>query len=171
MKAIVKVGVSACLLGEKVRYDGGHKQDRYVTDALGKFFEFVPVCPEVGSGMPVPREAMRLEGDPDAPRLISIMTRIDRTAEMLSYCAKEMIGLENAGLSGFIFKKRSPSCGLLDVSIYGDGGNLAASGSGLFAHAVAVHFPLMPLAEDEQLHDREFREQFVEKVCRYSVKK
>src|SRR5512147_2431146 len=90
----IKIGVSSCLLGEKVRYDGGHKHDRYITDVLGNFFTFVPVCPEVGCGMPVPREAMRLEGDPAAPRLVTGKTRQDKTGQMLEFCRTRVRELE-----------------------------------------------------------------------------
>jgi uncharacterized protein YbbK (DUF523 family) len=167
----VKIGVSACLLGEKVRYDGGHKHDSYITGTLGRFFTFVPVCPEVESGMPTPREPMRLEGDPAAPRLMTKESRIDRTEQMLSFCRAKVEELEKADLCGFIFKKGSPSSGLFEVSIYDAEGNWTGNGSGLFAHAVAKHFPLLPMVEDEQLYDPEFRERFIEKVLSYHLGK
>lgn len=109
----IKIGVSSCLLGEPVRYDGGHKHDHYITDILGNCFSLVPVCPEVGCGLPVPREAMRLEGDPEAPRLLTHQSRGDLTAPMLAFCAAKVKELEQEDLCGFIFKKNSPSCGLL----------------------------------------------------------
>jgi len=167
MDSIIKVGVSACLLGEKVRYDGGHKHDRYITDTLGRFFTFVPVCPEVESGMPTPREAMRLEGDPAAPRLMTRISRIDKTGQMLSFCRSKVADLEKAGLCGFIFKKDSPSSGLFRVKVYDDKGMPQKSGSGLFAAAVAKQLPLLPVEEEGRLFDAALRENFIERVFSY----
>lgn len=167
MDRAIKVGVSACLLGEKVRYDGGHKHDRYITDTLGRFFTFVPVCPEVESGMTTPREAMRLEGDPIAPRLMTRQSRIDKTAQMLAFCRTKVSALENAALCGFIFKKDSPSCGLFGVKVYDIKGVATKNGSGLFAHAVAERLPLLPLEEEGRLFDAALRENFIERVFSY----
>jgi len=163
----IRIGVSSCLLGEQVRYDGGHKHDRYITDTLGRFFSFLPVCPEVGCGMPVPREAMRLEGDPDNPRLMTGRSRIDKTDQMLAFCAEKVRELEGADLCGFIFKKGSPSSGLFRVKVYGTSGVPAKSGSGLFAAAVARHFPLLPMEEEGRLNDPAIRENFIERVFCY----
>jgi uncharacterized protein YbbK (DUF523 family) len=121
--------------------------------------------------MTTPREAMRLEGDPAAPRLMTKVSRIDKTEQMLSFCRAKMEELEKAGLCGFIFKKNSPSSGLFEVKIYDAKGNVAGSGSGLFAGEVAKHFPLLPMAEDEQLYDSEFREMFIERVFSYHRRK
>jgi uncharacterized protein YbgA (DUF1722 family)/uncharacterized protein YbbK (DUF523 family) len=164
----IRVGVSSCLLGEHVRYDGGHKHDRYITDTLGRFFDFLPVCPEVGCGMPIPREAMRLEGDPEHPRLMTRQSRIDKTEQMLAFCATKVPELERADLCGFLFKKDSPSSGLFRVKVYGPSGIPVKSGSGLFAAAVARHFPLLPMEEEGRLNDPAIRENFIERVfsCR-----
>lgn len=163
----IKVGVSSCLLGEKVRYDGGHKHDHYITDVLGKFFTFVPVCPEVGCGMPIPREAMRLEGDPEHPRLVTNKTRIDKTEQMRAFCRQKVTELADEELCGFIFKKDSPSSGLFRVKVYNEG-MPARSGSGLFAAAVVKHFPLLPVEEEGRLNDAAIRENFIERIfcCR-----
>lgn len=167
MASIIKVGVSACLLGEKVRYDGGHKHDRYITDTLGRFFTFVPVCPEVESGMPTPREAMRLEGDHEAPRLMTRVSRIDKTGQMLSFCNAKVAELADADLCGFIFKKDSPSSGLFRVKVYDDKGMPQKTGSGLFAAAMAKRLPLLPLEEEGRLYDAGLRENFIERVFSY----
>lgn len=159
----IAIGVSSCLLGEKVRYDGGHKHDRYITDTLGRFFRFVPVCPEVGCGLPVPREAMRLQGDPSAPRLVTSRTGIDLTERMLDFCRKKVVELEREDLCGFIFKKDSPSSGLFRVKVYG-GGVPARTGRGLFADALVKHFPLLPVEEEGRLSDMNLRENFIERV-------
>jgi uncharacterized protein YbgA (DUF1722 family)/uncharacterized protein YbbK (DUF523 family) len=163
MTTPVKVGVSSCLLGEHVRYDGGHKHDLYITDTLGRYFSFVPVCPEVGCGMPVPREAMRLEGDPANPRLVTIRSQTDRTEQMLAFCRTRVRELDSADLCGFIFKKGSPSSGLYRVRVY-TGGMPAKSGSGLFAAAMVRHFPLLPVEEEGRLNDPRIRENFLERV-------
>lgn len=163
----VRIGVSACLLGEHVRYDGGHKLDRYITDTLGMSFSLVPVCPEVGCGLPIPREEMRLEGDPAAPRLMTCRTRYDMTGQMLTYCAAKVRELEGEELCGFIFKERSPSCGLTAVPLYGSGSSEPFT-VGLFAHEVGRCFPLLPLEEAERLNAPNIRKNFIERVlhCR-----
>jgi len=160
---VIKVGVSSCLLGEKVRYDGGHKHDHYITDTLGRFFNFVPVCPEVGCGLPIPREAMRLEGNPETPRLLTNKSRIDLTEQMLEFCRRVVEELEIEDLCGFIFKKDSPSSGLFRVKVYNNGVP-AKTGRGLFADAVVRHFPLLPVEEEGRLYDMNIRENFIERI-------
>lgn len=162
----LKVGVSSCLLGEHVRYDGGHKHDRYITDILGQYLTFVPVCPEVGCGLPVPREAMRLEGDPANPRLVTGKTRIDLTDRMAAYCAAKVVELEREELCGFIFKKDSPSSGLFRVKVYNNG-VATKNGGGIFATAVAKRFQLLPMEEEGRLNDPAIRENFIERVFSY----
>jgi uncharacterized protein YbgA (DUF1722 family)/uncharacterized protein YbbK (DUF523 family) len=160
----IKIGVSACLLGEKVRYDGGHQHDRYVTDTLGRFFEFVPVCPEVEYGLPVPREAMHLAGDPANPRLVTIRTGVDHTEGMRQWAANRLKELENEALCGFIFKSRSPSSGMQAVKVYTDTGMPNHRGVGIFAAAFIKHFPVLPVEDDGRLHDANLRENFIERV-------
>ena len=166
MTTVIKIGISACLLGEHVRYDGGHKHDRYITDTLGAYFSFVPVCPEVGCGLPTPREAMRLEGDPAAPRLMTRQTRIDKTEQMQAYCVAKIGELANEDLCGFIFKKDSPSSGLFRVKVYNNG-QAQKVGSGLFAAAMSRHFPLLPMEEEGRLNDAALRENFIERIFSY----
>ncbi|RII27251.1 MAG: DUF1722 domain-containing protein [Geobacter sp.] len=163
MTSQIKIGVSSCLTGNNVRYDGRHKHNCYITDVLGRFFQLVPVCPEVGCGMPIPREAMCLAGDPAAPRLMTIRTRIDTTAQMLEFCNRKVGELESEGLCGFIFKKGSPSCGLSGVKVC-NRGVPARRGSGLFAAAMVGHFPLLPVEEEGRLNDPAIRENFIERV-------
>lgn len=162
----IKLGVSSCLLGEHVRYDGGHKHDHYITDILGQYFTFIPVCPEVGCGLPTPRESMRLEGDPANPRLITGKSRLDRTDQMLAFCLDKTEELESEDLCGFIFKKDSPSSGLYRVKVYNNG-VAAKNGRGLFAAAVARKFPLLPMEEEGRLNDLPIRENFIERVFSY----
>ena len=111
----VRLGISTCLLGENVRYDGGHKLDRFLSDTLGQFVEYVPVCPEVECGLPVPREAMHLEGDPEDPRLVTIRTHEDSTPRMKCWGGKRLDELEHMGLCGYIFKTNSPSSGMRSI--------------------------------------------------------
>jgi len=158
----IAIGVSSCLLGEPVRYDGGHKRNRYITDILGSYFRFVAVCPEVGCGLPTPRESMRLEGDPAHPRLVTGKTRIDHTDRMLAYCTATVRELEKEDLCGFIFKSRSPSSGMERVKLYDRNGVPTKTGVGLFARVFMAHFPLLPVEEDGRLHDARLRENFVE---------
>ncbi len=164
----IKLGVSACLLGQEVRYDSGHKHDRYITDTLGPFFDFVPVCPEVECGLPIPREAMRLVGDPANPRLVTNKTGIDHTQRMLDYAKNRLDALARDELCGFIFKKDSPSSGLHRVKVYGENGIPGKSGKGLFAAAFVTRFPLVPVEEEGRLNDPDLRENFIERVFAYN---
>jgi uncharacterized protein YbbK (DUF523 family) len=163
----LKIGVSSCLLGEKVRYDGADKRDPDLIDTLGRLFTLVGVCPEVGCGLPVPREPMRLEGDPSSPRLITIESRIDLTGQLLNYCVHRVAELEREGICGFILKKNSPSCGLQMVQLY-QGGEPSGHGRGLFAAQLVRRFPLLPIAEEEILGDPVLRDNFMSCVLAYS---
>ena len=160
----IRLGVSSCLLGEKVRYDGGHKLDPYLTEILGRYVEWVPVCPEVEYGLPVPREAMRLTGDPDAPRLLTARTGVDHTAGMLQWAGIRLQALENEELCGFIFKSRSPSSGMKGVKVYPPSKIPTHRGVGIFARAFMERFRLMPTEEDGRLHDPTLRENFIERI-------
>jgi uncharacterized protein YbgA (DUF1722 family)/uncharacterized protein YbbK (DUF523 family) len=164
METKIKLGISACLVGEKVRYDGGHKHHRYLTDTLGRYVEYVPVCPEQEAGFGVPREAMQLEGDPDAPRLVTRRTKRDLTKRMLAWAKKRVLELEAQDLSGFIFKSRSPSSGMEGVAVYNKKGMPVKKGIGLFARAFKEHFPLLPVEDEGRLHDPKLRENFIESV-------
>jgi len=163
----IKIGISSCLLGEKVRYDAGHKLDRYITDTLGQYFEWVPICPEVEYGLPVPREPMRLVGDPDSPRLITIRTGIDHTEGMLKWAEEKLKELEKEELCGFIFKSRSPSSGIGGVKVYTLSGMPSQRGIGLFGRAFMNKFPVIPVIDDGRLHDPGLRENFIERVFVY----
>jgi uncharacterized protein YbgA (DUF1722 family)/uncharacterized protein YbbK (DUF523 family) len=161
---VLRMGISSCLLGNQVRYDGGHKLDRFIRDTLGLYVEFVPVCPEVECGLPTPREAMRLVGDPEAPRLLTRKTQIDHTDRMLTWAQRRVVELERENLCGFIFKKDSPSSGMLRVKVYNPQGMPAKSGSGLFAKTFMDHFARIPVEEEGRLHDPALRENFIERI-------
>jgi len=163
----IRVGVSSCLLGNAVRYDGGHKRDRFLTDTLGQFFEWVPVCPEVELGLGTPRETLRLEGRPGAPRLVFTTTREDITDRMHVWSRARLERLARADLSGYILKSDSPSCGMERVRVYGRGGAPREAGPGIFARALMDQFPLLPVEEEGRLHDPGLRENFIERVFCY----
>jgi uncharacterized protein YbgA (DUF1722 family)/uncharacterized protein YbbK (DUF523 family) len=163
----IKIGVSACLLGEKVRYDGGHKLDRYITEILGQFFEYVPVCPEVEYGLPVPRETLRLAGDPASPRLVTSRTGVDHTEGMQRWAETKLNDLTRQNLAGFIFKSRSPSSGLKGVKVYTTQGMPSRSGTGIFAAAFIRRNPLIPVIDDGRLQDPALRENFIDAVFIY----
>lgn len=160
----IRLGVSTCLLGEPVRFDGGHKLDRFVRDTLGRYVEFVPVCPEVECGLSIPREAMHLSGDPDAPRLVTVRTGKDLTDQMRSWAAGRVGELEGEQLCGFIFKSNSPSSGMERVKLHDANHIPSPRGVGLFARAFMDHFPLLPVEEDGRLHDAGLRENFIERI-------
>jgi uncharacterized protein YbgA (DUF1722 family)/uncharacterized protein YbbK (DUF523 family) len=162
----IRLGISACLLGESVRFDGGHKLDRFITDTLGQYVEFVPVCPEVECGLGVPREAMRLVGDLKAPRLMTVRTKADLTERMVAWARKRVQELEQENLCGFIFKSKSPSSGMERVKVYSEPpqGAPVTRGVGLFARAFMEHFPLLPVEDEGRLHDPVLRENFIERL-------
>jgi uncharacterized protein YbgA (DUF1722 family)/uncharacterized protein YbbK (DUF523 family) len=164
MDDTIKIGVSACLLGEEVRFDGGHKHDRYLTGVLGRFVSYVPVCPEVECGMGIPRETLRLVGDPEQPRLVTTRTGIDHTERMKKWAAERLDRLEKEDLCGFVFKKDSPSSGMVRVKVYNEKGMPEKKGSGIFARAFMDRFPLIPTEEEGRLNDMGLRENFLEQV-------
>lgn len=164
----IRIGVSSCLLGEEVRWDGGHQHDRFVTDLLGPFVEYVPVCPEVGSGLPTPRETLRLVGEVEAPRLVFRNSGADHTDALENFAKRETRRLAELDLCGFILKKDSPSCGMERVRVYHpSGGSAVRKGVGLFARALMQRFPELPLEEDGRLNDPVLRENFVERIFAY----
>ena len=160
----VRLGISKCLLGENVRYDGGHKLDRFLTDTFGQYVEYVPVCPEVECGLDVPRDPMRLEGDPDSPRLITSRTKQDMTDRMVKWARKRVEELEKNDLCGFIFKSSSPSSGMERVKVYNEKGMPVKKGIGMFARIFMEHFPLLPAEDEGRIHDLGLRENFIERI-------
>ncbi len=162
METPIALGVSACLLGENVRYNGGHSRDPFICDTLSQYVRFIPVCPEVECGFPTPREAFRLVGNPDSPRFVTSRTGEDHTDRMVDWCSRKVKALENEDLCGFIFKKGSPSSGMERVRVYTEKGMPSNRGVGMFARAFMEHFPLLPVEEEGRLHDPKLRENFVE---------
>jgi len=164
----VRIGVSTCLLGMNVRYDGGHKRDRFITDMLSQYFEFVHICPEVEIGMGVPREAVHLEGDTEKPRMITRKSGRDWTDKMNRYSAQKARQLPHYRLSGYIFKSRSPSCGIERVKLYALSGQVTnMRTAGLYARQVVWRCPMLPVEDEGRLNDAKLRENFIVRVFAY----
>jgi uncharacterized protein YbgA (DUF1722 family)/uncharacterized protein YbbK (DUF523 family) len=162
-----RIGISSCLLGNNVRYDGGHKLDRYLVDLLGKHVRWVPVCPEVECGLSVPRESMRLVGDPASPRLLTTRSGTDLTERMERWARQRSVDLERQDLCGFVFKSRSPSSGLRGIKVYDEKGNPTRRGQGMFARAFTERLPHLPVEDEGRLNDPGLRENFIERVFVY----
>ena len=160
----ITIGISMCLLGEKVRFDAGHKKDAFVTDVLGRYFSWVPVCPELEVGMGVPREAVRLVGAAERPALVGVKSGTDWTVPMREYSDRRAAELRALGLCGFILKKDSPSCGMERVRIYDKAGMPAKNGRGIFAAAYMTADPLVPVEEEGRLNDPHLRDNFIVRV-------
>lgn len=165
--APLRLGISRCLLGDEVRFDGGHKRDSFLTDVFGRYVEWVPVCPEVEAGLGTPREAMRLVGDPQNPRLVTIKRRTDHTHALQTLTKNRIAQLMELDLSGYVFKKGSPSCGIERVRLYNEQGIPNRNGVGLFARAFIEQFPLIPVEEEGRLCEPTLRENFIERVFCY----
>jgi len=166
-KTKLRLGISRCLLGDHVRFDGGHKRDAFLTDVLGQFVDWVPVCPEVEAGLGTPREAMRLVVHEEGPRLITIKHGTDHTQTMTRFSEQRVHNLEALDLSGYVFKKDSPSCGIERVRLYDPHGIPARNGVGLFARAFMERFPLIPVEEEGRLNDSVLRENFIVRMFCY----
>lgn len=161
------VGVSRCLLGHAVRYDGDSKASVLVIERLGDLFELVPVCPEVEAGFPVPRPPVQLTGSETHPRMTGRDDPgIDITERMLEYCDTRAASLGQ--LCGFVFKSRSPSCGLDSTPVFIDGACVTGTSRGMFARAVTAARPNMPVIEETGLESPDRFEQFVSSVFRFS---
>ena len=161
----IRIGVSSCLIGEKVRWNGDHKQDRYVREILSRYFEYIPVCPEVEVGMGVPRETVALYGDSEKPSMISKKTQTDWTKPMEKYIKSRINTLSADDLCGYIFKSKSPSCGMGRVPLYSEfGSHKVKHGPGMFANAFINSFPLVPTEEEGRLNDPRIRENFIVRV-------
>jgi uncharacterized protein YbgA (DUF1722 family)/uncharacterized protein YbbK (DUF523 family) len=163
----IRLGVSSCLLGEEVRYDGGHKRNRFVTDLLAQFVEWVPVCPEVEVGMGTPRPALRLVREGDEVRMLEIASGRDHTREMQRFAARRVRALRGLELCGYVLKKNSPSCGMTRVKVYSEKGMPTKDGRGLFAGPLMESHPNLPVEDEGRLNDAQLRENFIERVFAY----
>jgi uncharacterized protein YbgA (DUF1722 family)/uncharacterized protein YbbK (DUF523 family) len=164
MTESIKIGISACLLGEKVRWNGVGARDAFITETLGQFVQWVPVCPEVECGLPIPRETMRLVGPVENPRLVTSRSGVDHTERMQAWLRRRLPELEGEDVVGFIFKKDSPSSGLMRVKVYNDSGMPEKKGTGMFARAFVAHYPRVPVEEEGRLNDPKLRETFIEQI-------
>lgn len=162
-----KLGISACLMGAQVRYNGGHKESRLCTRELSEYFDFVPVCPEVAIGLDTPREPIRLVGDPHDPRAVgTVNPALDVTGKLAAYAERMVHELD--GICGYIFMHKSPSCGLERVKVYRDNGVPSSeTGSGVYAGVFSERRPELPLEEDGRLNDAVLRENFITRVFAY----
>ncbi len=164
----IRLGVSSCLLGAKVRFDGGHKRDRYLTDVLGEWFDWVPVCPELDIGLGIPRPTIRLVEGGDNPRLIEPKSGEDLTGKMEIYSEKKVDALMASGLDGYLLKRASPSCGMERVKVYTEAGMPLKAGAGVFARILMEKWPNLPVEEEGRLNDPMLRARFIEHVfCRH----
>jgi uncharacterized protein YbgA (DUF1722 family)/uncharacterized protein YbbK (DUF523 family) len=163
-----RVGISACLLGQEVRFDGGHKRDPFLTEVLATYVEFVRVCPEVEVGMGTPREPLQLVLARDGRvRMQTSQTGVDYTDSMMSWARERLGELAAINLSGYVLKKNSPSCGMDDVPIFARIGRRQQKGRGLFAHALMTQFPNLPVEDEGRLSDARLRENFIERIFAY----
>ncbi len=162
----IRIGVSSCLLGAKVRFDGGHKKDDFLVNTFGAWVEWIPVCPEVEVGMGTPRESVRLVREGNEVRLVAPRSGLDWTGQMRAYAGRRAAELEAKELAGFVLKKDSPSCGMERVKVYG-AGMPTKSGKGLFAEALLARLPNLPVEEEGRLCDPRLRDNFVERVFAY----
>ncbi len=160
----LRLGISTCLLGHEVRFDGGHKRSPFLTDQLGPFVEWVPVCPEVEAGMGTPRPAMRLIRDGDGVAMVEIASGRDHTRTMERFASSRVRALRDLDLCGYVLKKDSPSCGMTRVKVYDKGGAPKRDGQGLYASALMQTFPQLPVEDEGRLNDARLRENFIERV-------
>jgi len=166
MSARIRIGISSCLLGQEVRYDGGHKHNGYITESLGQFFDFVPYCPEVAIGLGVPRPPIRLVKSAHGPRARGVKNaELDVTDKLVAYAEKVAPKLHE--LSGYILKKGSPSCGMERVKVYGPQGLSVATSAGLFADTLMAQHPELPFEEEGRIMGPVLRDNFIERVFIY----
>jgi uncharacterized protein YbgA (DUF1722 family)/uncharacterized protein YbbK (DUF523 family) len=164
----LRIGISSCLLGDEVRFDGGHKRDVFLTQVLAPYVEWVRVCPEVEVGMGVPRESLRLVRIGGDTRMLTTRTGVDHTDRMRTYAERRAKALAEMDLRGYVLKKDSPSCGMERVKVYpGEGGPATRAGVGTYAEVLKVRFPMLPIEEEGRLSDATLRENFIERVFAY----
>ena len=165
--SIIRLGISACLLGQEVRFDGGHKRDPLLTDELGKYVEWVAVCPEVEVGMGTPREPLQLVRVGETTRMVTTGTGIDYTDRMNEWARARVEMLARENLDGYVLKSKSPSCGAWSVKVAGTDGSTVMDGRGLFASVLLERFPRLPVEEERRLADPAVRADFMDRVLAY----
>ncbi|MFW2383370.1 MAG: YbgA family protein [Acidimicrobiales bacterium] len=165
--APIRIGLSACLRGDEVRWNGGHSRQRYLTDTLGQFFEFVTTCPEIEVGMTVPRPTVRLVASGDKIRVVDPKNGVDWTAALEDHAVQRVGMVDQSELSGFILKSKSPSCGMSRMKVFQENGMPTYDGRGVFAAELLRRYPRLPVEEEGRLNDPGLRENFVERVFAY----
>ena len=165
--SVIRIGISMCLLGEGVRFDGGHKRDPFLVDTFGRHVEWLPVCPEVDIGLGTPREPIRLARQGKDIRLVGVKSGADHTDAMRAYAARKAEELAASDLCGYILKKDSPSCGMERVKVYDPNLSPARTGRGVFAEALLQRLPHLPVEEEGRLSDPRIRDNFVERAFAY----
>ncbi|HBM17234.1 MAG TPA: hypothetical protein DD381_12970 [Lentisphaeria bacterium] len=170
MKTKPLIGISSCLLGENVRYDGGHKLDHHLKNILGEYVVFLGICPELECGMSIPREPMRLEFSNNKVRLITLSTRRDLTHQINSWIEEKLKELYSKHFCGFIFKSKSPSCALRKFPVFGADGSVEKTSSGLFAKALMKKYPSLPVEDESKLLEDSAKERFLKKVFDFEKK-
>lgn len=163
----IRIGVSSCLLGEMVRFDGGHKRDNFLVTVFGSYVEWVPLCPEVEIGLGVPRETIRLERKAGLVHLVAPKSQTDHTKTMQRWARSRLKDLAQESLSGYVLKSKSPSCGMERVPVYDENGVPEKKGRGLFAEELLARFGSLPVEEEGRLNDPVLRENFIERVFAY----
>jgi uncharacterized protein YbgA (DUF1722 family)/uncharacterized protein YbbK (DUF523 family) len=163
----IRLGISSCLLGENVRYDGGHKKDHFLVSVLGAHVEWIPVCPELEMGMSVPRETIQLQRKVGLVQLVAPRSGTNHTAGMTRWASGRLNELAKEELCGYVLKKDSPSCGMERVRVYEQSGIPSRGGVGLYAAALIARFGSLPVEEEGRLHDPKLRENFIERVFAY----
>lgn len=163
MNTPITIGISACLFGQNTRYDGGHRHEPLLVETLEKFVTLLPFCPEAECGLGIPREPMRLEGDPKTPRLMTITTRRDLSEPLRAWAEQRLDAFTGEGISGLILKARSPSCGK-EVAVHREGEGKTAPSPGLFARLVMERFPGLPIADEEELRDPDRLADFLKRI-------
>lgn len=162
----IQVGISSCLLGQEVRFDGGHKRDSYVTGTLSSYFDFVPFCPEAAVGLGIPRQPIRLVRRGEEVRAVGVKTpELDPTDDLAAFATRTAGQLGH--ISGYILKKASPSCGMERVKVYNEKGMPERDGVGIYAEVLMKTLPLLPVEEEGRLGDAVLRENFIERVFVY----
>ena len=163
-----RIGISSCLLGDEVRFDGGHKREAFLIDVLGPLVEWVRVCPELEIGLGVPREPLRLEGSTHGVRLMTVETRVDHSEAMREFAHRRVSELADLGVSGYVLKSKSPSCGLRGVKVFDEAGGQSAAGAGLFAAILRERLPELPIEEETTLMDAAARDDFLRRATAYA---
>jgi uncharacterized protein YbbK (DUF523 family) len=162
---MLRVGISACLVGQEVRFDGGHKRDPLLFEMFGPGVEWVPVCPEVEVGMGTPREPLRLERHAGRVRMVTIDTRMDYSGRMEAWSQKRLAELARLELDAYVLKSDSPSCGKDGVKVFSPAASPVRDGRGLFAEALIAAMPWLPVEDEARLRDRNVRNDFLARIA------